>query len=584
MSITVHVTHEAIHKVGGIGSVLAGLITAGPYRQATQRTILVGPLTDRHRAGPLGMDGTVLYDNWSGIRSDSVGPALYDIERARGVRLVYGRRRFDCPDGTQVEPEVLLVDVEGSVPHGLGYFKFLLFQAFGLASDRHDGQWEYEQYVRLAEPAYDAVMSLLQDRGDTPVHFVAHEFMGLPTAFKAQLAGDSGVSTIFYAHEVATARRLVEELQGGDVAFYGALHAAVETGQYVDDIFGPQDAFYKHALIRQAWRCDAIFAVGDLVVKELQFLGAEFSGRTIDRVYNGLPVTQMLTPTEREAARGRLASVAEGLLGWSPDFVFTHVGRLVPSKGLWRDLLVLDGLEEALAAQGRSAVLILLATEAGPRLPASIEQIRRDYAWPVVHREGYPDLTSGELEFDLRVRLHNARARRTRALFVNQFGFDTISTGGAVPPGVDFADLRRGSDAEFGMSTYEPFGIAQIEPLAFGALSVISDACGCLGYLQQVAAKKSGPPLFVLGDFTRGGGDAVPGEGGWPGLDAITRRQQEQRCSRQVARSLGEALQDDAAGRERQLRAGHSAAAAMSWDQVVKAQYLPAIARLEQRL
>ena len=63
MTVTVHVTHEAVHKVGGIGAVLTGLVTAAPYREATERTLLAGPLFDRHRVAPLGPDGTVLYDN-----------------------------------------------------------------------------------------------------------------------------------------------------------------------------------------------------------------------------------------------------------------------------------------------------------------------------------------------------------------------------------------------------------------------------------------------------------------------------------------------------------------------------------------
>ncbi|MEE2831611.1 MAG: hypothetical protein VYD18_04545, partial [Candidatus Latescibacterota bacterium] len=76
MTISVHVTHEAIYKVGGIGAVLSGLVTAVPYRQAIERTILVGPLVDRHRAEPLGPDGTVLYDNWNGVWSEAVGTPL----------------------------------------------------------------------------------------------------------------------------------------------------------------------------------------------------------------------------------------------------------------------------------------------------------------------------------------------------------------------------------------------------------------------------------------------------------------------------------------------------------------------------
>jgi len=121
-STVVHVTHEAVHKVGGIGAVLHGLVTAPTYADHIDRTILLGPLLDPLGTGPLGPDGTVLYDNWNGIWSDDVGPALFQVEIDRGVRLVYGRRRLTRGDGSAVEPEVLLVDTSGR-PSGLGAFK-----------------------------------------------------------------------------------------------------------------------------------------------------------------------------------------------------------------------------------------------------------------------------------------------------------------------------------------------------------------------------------------------------------------------------------------------------------------------------
>lgn len=584
MAVVVHVTHEAVHKVGGIGAVLAGLLTSAPYRAAVERTILVGPLFDRQRRDPLGPDGTVLYDNWNGTWADDVGPALYAVEVRHGVRVVYGRRRFASPDGAVAEPEVVLVDVEGSVPRGLGAFKFQLFQHFGIPSDRYESHWEYEQYVRLAEPAFEAVAALATAR---PLCLIAHEFMGLPTALRGLLAGDPGVVTLFYAHEVATARRLVEERPGGDLAFYNAMRAGARAGLYVEDLFGPQDAFFKHALVRQAWRCDGILAVGDAVVEELRFLGPEFARRGIDRVYNGVPVTAALTPKERGAARGHLARVVEGLLGWSPDLVFTHVGRLVRSKGLWRDLVVLHRLEAALADSRRSAALLVLATEAGPRPAASVARMRADYDWPVVHREGDPDLTPGELAFDLQVRAFNARSRHVKALFVNQFGFDSLSTGGAVPEGVGLTDLRRGSDAEFGLSLYEPFGIAQIETLAYGAVSVVSDACGCVGFLRQVAGA-GGPAVHVVGEYTRLDGvgparAAATDPAALAALDADRRRRREVACSGEVAAALAAALPGNERQRTTLLAAGHAAAAAMSWDRVAREQLLPALRRAAQR-
>jgi hypothetical protein len=40
----VHITHEAVSKVGGIGAVLDGLFTSSAYLEAVGRSILVSPL------------------------------------------------------------------------------------------------------------------------------------------------------------------------------------------------------------------------------------------------------------------------------------------------------------------------------------------------------------------------------------------------------------------------------------------------------------------------------------------------------------------------------------------------------------
>ena len=582
MTTVVHVTHEAVHKVGGIGAVLSGMITAASYRGAVQRTILVGPLFERPGSEVLGPQGTLLHDRRNGLWSDTAGRALSEVEARRGLRILYGRRRLRCPDGTAAEPEVLLVDVESGPPKGLDRFKHRLYQAYGLASDRYEGDCEYERYVRLAEPAYEAVTALLGDGGGRPLHVLAHEFMGLPTALKARLEADPGVHTLFYAHEVATARRLVEQGRGGDVRFYGALRAAAGAGHYVEDVFGSQDDYFKHALVSRAWRCHAVLAVGELVVEELRFLGREFAGIEIDRVYNGLPPVPSLAPEDRRRARETLAGLVEGLLGWRPRGVFTHVGRLVPSKGFWRDLQVLERLETAAPPSAGPWVLIVLASETDPRSPEQVAAMRAEYGWPVAHREGFPDLTPGELQLDLQVRAHNARSRRTKVVFFNQFGFDPGSTGGAVPGGMDLEDLRRGSDAEFGLSTYEPFGIAQVEALAFGGLSVVSDACGCVGSLRR-AAGSGGPPTHVCGAYTRGAPAGINGEdpAAFPALPSDILGAGERACSAEVATALARALPSSEPERERLLEAGHDAASGMSWEGVVEGRFLPVLRRLE---
>ena len=89
---------------------------------------------------------------------------------------------------------------------------------------------------------------------------------------------------------------------------------------------------------------DAIFAVGDYVVKELRFLGEEFADADIQLAYNGVPCWK-ISAAEKQMSRQKLRRYCKNLLKYEPDYVFTHVTRHVPSKGLWRDLKVLGRME-----------------------------------------------------------------------------------------------------------------------------------------------------------------------------------------------------------------------------------------------
>ncbi len=66
---------------------------------------------------------------------------------------------------------------------------------------------------------------------------------------------------------------------------------------------------------------------------------------------------------------------------------------------------------------------------------------------------------------------------------------------------MEFMDIRKGSDAEFGQSIYEPFGIAQVEPISFGGICVFTNVCGCAGFVDRVAG---GPtPNAIVADYTQ---------------------------------------------------------------------------------
>ncbi len=61
--------------------------------------------------------------------------------------------------------------------------------------------------------------------------------------------------------------------------FYNVMRSAISQGHYLEDVFGDQSGYYKHALVKASRFCDGIFAVGDYVLKEIRFLGPDFRAR-----------------------------------------------------------------------------------------------------------------------------------------------------------------------------------------------------------------------------------------------------------------------------------------------------------------
>jgi hypothetical protein len=130
-----------------------------------------------------------------------------------------------------------------------------------------------------------------------------------------------------------------------------------------------------------------------------------------------------------------------------------------------------------------------------------------EYNWPVAHREGMPDLSGGEAAFYAGVQEFNTRSRNIKVVFINQFGFDPQACGYRMPSDMEFMDIRKGSDVEFGQSIYEPFGIAQLEPLTFGGICVLTNVCGCAGFVKTVAGTDTIPNV-IFADYTDINGDA----------------------------------------------------------------------------
>ena len=600
--ILIHSTHEAGVKVGGIGAVLDGLLNAPSYLKSVERTLLVGPMntwdsTEMERLLSPRNKLYIYYFADQGYMNcpQPLAELLSGIERAFGVRILYGKRAF----GT-AEHEVVLVDAGQTNAERLNAFKYFIWEQFGLDCGRYQHEPEFNLHIATAEPALAALHSVLgfepgkddqnvwtmvEDEHE-PATLLCHEFMGLPLWYAAALNYAGQYRSAFVAHEVATVRLLVEDNDGHDTRFYNIMRSAAGRGQFLEDVFGDQSYFYKHAMLKTAERCDFVFAVGDLVVEELRFLSPGFKNKRIDLTYNGAP-SQLHALEDVRSSNNKLKRYAEILTGLYPNFVFSHATRMVISKGLWRDIRVMEQIDDQLAARGESACLFIVSSiKPQGRSSGDVEWMSREYGWPANHRYGWPDLVDYEASLYDAIARFNGHARASRIVLINQFGFSRDRCGESMPADLGFGDLRRGTDLEFGQSIYEPFGIAQIEPLPAGALCVVSDVCGCVGFVRQsigmvrlsLPVEERQRPIanVIMGQYTHLQDWAVdPMQIGREIRDDV-----ERNTARIVAQLIVENLPRSDEEKQQLILQGYALSQRMSWDVVASEQLLPSLLRV----
>ncbi len=582
----VHVTHEAVGKIGGIGAVLDGIFTTKAYQNNTGRTILISPLwsTEGGVENRLGEDGEVLYSSIDGlIRTNNYLKSFQHIEDYYDVNIVYGRKTFNHHrHDIKSRPEVILIDVTRSDPGPVNEFKAKLYSEFGIRSMDYENHWEFEQWVRLAPPAIAALKAIGAAPQDSSTVVISHEFMGMPTALAATLDNEYDFKTVFYAHEVATIRRIVEESPGHDTMFYNVMKQAKSEGLFANDVFGDQSSYFKHVMVDASKYCDNILAVGDYVAEELKFLCPEFLTADIDLTYNGIPAYK-IGLEEKKLSKKRLQKYCDNLLGFEPDFIFTHVTRLVRSKGLWRDIRVLEHLEKELRTQHKTAVLFVLSTEVSQRRTQDILNMEAEYHWPVAHREGMPDLSGGEAVFNAAVQEFNAKSRNIKIIFINQFGFTRQTCGSRMPADMEFMDIRKGTDVEFGQSIYEPFGIAQLEPLSFGGICVVSNVCGCAGFVKAVSSEGDVKNV-IIADYTDLDGLTFADLEDLKTIDRDTRDKIEHYVSEKVALEICARLARSDAEMAEMLDSGYQLAKHMGWEAVAENYVLKSLNKAFKKL
>jgi len=232
-------------------------------------------------------------------------------------------------------------------------------------------------------------------------------------------------------------------------------------------------------------------------------------------------------------------------------------------------------MEPLLADRGETAVYFLLCTLGGQRRGQDIRQMERLYGWPVCHERGYPDLCGGEDILDDMFTAFREDHTEIWPILVNQWDWNREVCGQRMPADMTFNDIRQGTDVEFGLSVYEPFGISQFEPLCSGALCVVSNVCGCMGF-----ARKAGGGYddnILEGDFLRAAESLSVDDL----LDLTIRRRDEIEAAegRRLAEWIADRLpRDEEALRQRMAR-GCELATGMGWERVVGEFFLPSLTR-----
>jgi hypothetical protein len=362
------------------------------------------------------------------------------------------------------------------------------------------------------------------------------------------------------------------------------MSAARREGLTLEEVFDEASANFKHLLVKAAKHCNGVLAVGDFVREELEFMSNDFTDSNVHLVYNGIPHNH-ITLEDKMQSRTMLCIYARRLLGYCPTWVFTHVARPVLSKGIWRDLRVMHELDSMLQDRGETAVYFMLGTLGGTRRPSDVLRMEKEYDWPVRHRQGYPDLCGGEDVISDNFDAFNAGHKAVRAILINQWGFSRQACGERMDAGTSIADLRKGCDVEFGMSVYEPFGISQLEGLTYGAISIISNVCGCAGFVNLA---EQGQPSgnVIIGDFVRQKDIADEICKNFPdnsvqtllSLDRERRDEIEKIEGRRIAEQLDRVLPRSPGAQQRVLENGFSLADRMSWERVVSEMLMPVIA------
>lgn len=565
MKGAIHITHEAARKIGGIGAVLAGLCTTQVYQNYYHRTFFYGPLFDDqpHTPDRLGENAKILYSSLDNIKASLYDRNFDEICDKFNIHLVYGQKEIfdEIHPNNRVTVDIILLGIKNIRKDLLDIFKFMLWEKFHFNCQLYEQDWDFEQYLRIALPIRN-IMNIFFNTSDQ-LDYYSHEYMGVCTCLNILNKKTAQEKVLFYAHEVSTARVITEGISGHDISFYNIIDNDLAHKICLEERFGSQKHNSRNELIKCASLFDKILAVGDWVKLEYEYVNPQVNPEIIQVCYNGIPVRR-IDFEHKLASREKIKQYCERLLNFTPDIIMTHVSRLVISKSFWRDISMLEELDKYFTENHIKGFYIILASLIGPgRSGSEIQSMESEYGWPVLHKENWPDLVGYENDVYWSLNYFNAKSQSIKGVFINQYGFEKERLGNRFPDNCDFSDLRIASDLEFGMSIYEPFGIAQIETVPYGGIAVMSRACGSSFLLEKGWQDKKTIPFHII-DFANTG----KAEYDWKNLTAEQRSALEKQIIKKEAKNVFKKLAKDDEERKKLFTICNANTSYLEWEAI----------------
>ena len=191
-----------------------------------------------------------------------------------------------------------------------------------------------------------------------------------------------------------------------------------------------------------------------------------------------------------------------------------------------------------------------------------------DYHWPRYHLCGFPDLQGEEYSIYKQAEVFNAKHDNIKIILVNSFDWPSKHSH---PKGITRTQFRMAVDVEFGMSMYDAYGISQVESLCFGAICVISRACGVVKAIEKLSDKRQEENI-IIADYIEPGGCMSMEQ--LLGLSNGAQNKIETQVASDIAEELMRRLPSTDAERAELIASGQDLAQRMSWDKLIKDRLL----------